>query len=88
MYECGMLKKVIGNKILFLVILEQCVDPINFSLALGIQKCPLTDKFGPLCRRSPFWILFREFFPIPESLKSHFVDNQLRRLTRHVICVT
>ena len=25
MYECGKLKKVIGNKILFQVILEQCV---------------------------------------------------------------
>jgi hypothetical protein len=33
MYECGKLKKVIGNKILFRVILEQC-DPVKYTLKL------------------------------------------------------
>ena len=32
MYECGKLRKVIGNKILFLVILEQCVEINNFII--------------------------------------------------------
>ena len=36
MYECGKLKKVIGNKILFRVILEQC-EPAVFSFFLVRQ---------------------------------------------------
>ena len=39
MYECGKLKKVIGNKILFLVILEQCAAKAeaNFNSAQQIR---------------------------------------------------
>ena len=33
MYECGKLKKAIGNKILFPVILEQCDNSIAEKLA-------------------------------------------------------
>jgi hypothetical protein len=33
MYECGKLKKVIGNKILFRVILEQCEMPCVITWA-------------------------------------------------------
>ena len=36
MYECGKLKKVIGNKSLFPVILEQC--DVNKHSPLGIQN--------------------------------------------------
>ena len=59
MYECGKLKKVIGNKFLFPVILEQCgfppppATPIPTALILGRRKLPskqqvdgvLKDKF-------------------------------------------
>ena len=40
MYECGKLKKVIGNKILYRVILEQCA---NF-----LQKSPLPNASNQL----------------------------------------
>jgi hypothetical protein len=39
MYECGKLKKVIGNKFLFPVILEQCALLLAHPV-LGSHLCP------------------------------------------------
>ena len=57
MYECGKLKKVIGNKILFRVILEQCVPPLSLfdRLSSDGRNCTLNKaemaylKQHPLC---------------------------------------
>ena len=38
MYECGKLKKVIGNKILFPVILEQCELALPIVMRVGLDK--------------------------------------------------
>ena len=48
MYKCGKLKKVIGNKILFLVILEQCAAKAeaNFNSAQQIQIHSFLLKTG------------------------------------------
>ena len=44
MYECGKLKKVIGNKILFLVIFEQCgLGALLLCMCL-LGPCPLQKQ--------------------------------------------
>ena len=43
MYECGKLKKVLGNKLGYRVILEQCAERANY--AHHITTCPFPTGF-------------------------------------------
>ena len=75
MYECRKLKKAIGNKILFPVILEQCVGKVSFvrSLWWGLfcEDCFLMFVFWGL-----FWGLFSKIF----FYKVYFTRSILRGL--------
>ena len=46
MNECGKLKKVIGNKILFPVILEQCELALPIVMRVGLDKKGLDVRCG------------------------------------------
>ena len=67
MYECGKLKKVMGNKILFRVILEQCVDPINIWLALGIQKMSAYRQVWTTVQAVSILDIVSGIFPYPRK---------------------